>query len=93
LLQGVASFLVALAQESLYQGGMKPTPPHRAALMEAIEIKGSQLALAKALGKQQGHVSFWLHKAKKISPSIAIAIEQATGGIVPRHRLCPELKQ
>jgi DNA-binding transcriptional regulator YdaS (Cro superfamily) len=72
---------------------MKSPYPHRAALQEAIEIKGSQLALAEALGKKQGHVSFWLHKAKKISPSIAIAIEQATDGMVPRHRLCPELKQ
>jgi DNA-binding transcriptional regulator YdaS (Cro superfamily) len=72
---------------------MKSPYPHRAALKEAIDRLGGQVALADALGKKQGHVWFWLNRAKKLSPSIAIEIEQATGGIVPRHRLCPELKQ
>jgi DNA-binding transcriptional regulator YdaS (Cro superfamily) len=83
-------FLVARTQDSLYKGDMKPFM-HRPALVEAINIAGSQAKLAKAIGKQQGHVWFWLKEAKKISPSIAIKIEQATDGKVSRARLCPEL--
>lgn len=64
---------------------------HREALKAAIVVLGSQARLATALGKKQGHIWFWLHKAKKLSPSIAIEIEHATGGIVPRASLCPEL--
>lgn len=63
----------------------------RDALREAIKVKGSQAALAGAIGKKQGHIWFWLNKAKKLSPSIAIDIERATEGKVPRARLCPEL--
>lgn len=64
---------------------------HREALLEAIEHAGGQAALAKAVGKKQGHIWFWLNRANKLSPSIAIKIEQATGGKVSRERLCPEL--
>jgi DNA-binding transcriptional regulator YdaS (Cro superfamily) len=64
---------------------------HRVALKEAIKVMGSQAALAEAIGKKQGHIWFWLHEAKKLSPSIAIKIEQATDGRVSRTRLCPEL--
>jgi DNA-binding transcriptional regulator YdaS (Cro superfamily) len=64
---------------------------HHEALKEAIKVMGSQAALARAVGKQQGHVWFWLKEAKKLSPSIAIKIEHATDGKVSRHDLCPEL--
>lgn len=64
---------------------------HRKALQEAIDALGSQAALARALKKKQGHIWFWLHEAKKLSPSIAIQIERATDGKVSRARLCPEL--
>lgn len=64
---------------------------HHEALRKAIEIAGGQAALAKAVGKSQGHVWFWLNEAKKISPTVAIKIEKATGGQVSRASLCPEL--
>lgn len=64
---------------------------HRPALVKAINHAGSQAALAKKIGKQQGHIWFWLHEAKKLSPSIAIKIEHATKGEVSRSDLCPEL--
>lgn len=66
-------------------------PSHVKPLQEAIEIVGSQAELARRLKKKQGHIWFWLKEAKKLSPGIAIKIEQATDGKVPRHRLCPEL--
>jgi DNA-binding transcriptional regulator YdaS (Cro superfamily) len=59
----------------------------REALKDAIRIKGTQAALAEAIGKEQGHIWFWLNKAKKLPAEIAIAIEQATNGKVPRSRL------
>lgn len=52
---------------------------------------GGQTALAKAIGKEQAHVWFWLHKAQKLPPKIAIDIERVTQGKVARARLCPEL--
>jgi DNA-binding transcriptional regulator YdaS (Cro superfamily) len=65
--------------------------PHVPALREAIKVMGNQTALAKAIGKEQGHIWFWLKRAQKIPPTIAIKIEQATDGKVSRDRLCPEL--
>lgn len=85
----VSNFLVARPQARLYIEGMQPHQPHHEALIEAIKIAGSQAALAKKLGKKQGHVWFWLNQAKKLTPTIAIKIEHATG--VSRDRLCPEL--
>lgn len=64
---------------------------HVEALREAITECGGQSGLAKAVGKEQGHVWFWLKRAKKISPEIAIKIERATKGKVARDRLCPAL--
>ena len=66
-------------------------PKHVEPLREAIEIVGSQAKLAKAIGKEQGHIWFWLNRAQKITPPIAVKIEQATGGKVSRTKLCPEL--
>lgn len=62
---------------------------HREALLEAIKIAGSQSALAKALGKKQAHVWFWLNEAKKFPPAVAVQIEEATG--VSRQRFCPDV--
>lgn len=64
---------------------------HKEPLQEAIEILGSQAALAKAIGKQQGHIWFYLNEAQKIPPALAIKIEHATKGKVSREKLCPEL--
>lgn len=63
----------------------------REALLEAIKIKGNQTALAKALGKQQAHIWYWLNKAEKLPAEIAIAIEETTDGMIPRSRLRPDI--
>ena len=65
---------------------MKPTSP----MHKAIEIVGSQNKLAKILGKRQSVIWTWL-KRGYISAEYAIPIEQATGGLVTRHELRPDI--
>jgi len=60
-------------------------------LQSAIEIMGSQTALARACGVEQGHVWHWLNRAKKLPAERAIQIEHATNGRVTRHQLRPDL--
>lgn len=60
------------------------------ALHRAIEIAGSQAALAAKIGVTQAHVSYWACKAKKgVPPEHVWAIEAATG--VSRHELRPDI--
>lgn len=63
---------------------------HQEALTRAIEIAGSQSALARSIGKTQQLVSLLL-KGAKISAEVAVAIEGATEGKVHRHELRPDL--
>lgn len=58
------------------------------ALSEAIDKAGGQTALAKAIGKTQGHISKWLER-EYIPAEFVLPIEKATG--VPRHELRPDL--
>lgn len=58
------------------------------ALLEAIEIVGSQTLLANAINTSQQNVSNWL-RSGSISPEFVIPIENATSGKVNRHRLNP----
>ena len=58
------------------------------ALKAAIEKAGGQTALAKAIGKTQGHISKWLERGH-VPPECVIPIEKATG--IPRHELRPDL--
>lgn len=57
-------------------------------LEKAVAAAGSQSALAKAIGKSQGHVSKWLER-RYVPAASVIAIERVTG--VPRHELRPDL--
>lgn len=60
------------------------------ALTRAIEIAGSQAALAARIGVSQAHVSYWACKAKKgVPPEHALTIERETG--VPRFELRPDI--
>lgn len=58
------------------------------ALTQAIEIAGGQSALARAIGKSQGHISVWLRR-RYIPAEIVLPIERATG--VSRHLLRPDI--
>jgi DNA-binding transcriptional regulator YdaS (Cro superfamily) len=57
-------------------------------LEQAIAALGSQTALAKAIGKSQGHISKWLER-KHVPAESVLAIESATG--IPRHKIRPDL--
>lgn len=57
-------------------------------LQRAIAIAGGQRALAREIGKTQGHISKWLER-RYLPAEVVLKIEQATG--VPRHDLRPDL--
>jgi DNA-binding transcriptional regulator YdaS (Cro superfamily) len=57
----------------------------------AVQLKGSQLKLAEAAGCSQQHISYLLRRAAQISAEMAAAIDEATGGRIPRARLRPDL--
>lgn len=62
----------------------------RAAVMRAIQIKGSEQALAEACGVTQPAI----HKAKKlgrVSVDLAKEIHRVTGGEVPGSDLRPDV--
>lgn len=56
-------------------------------------MAGSQRALAAACKPKYSQNA--IHQARKvgrISPRLAIAIERALGGAIPREELCPDLQ-
>ena len=57
------------------------------ALQHAIEVAGGAGALARSLGITVQAISAW----EKCPPRRALAIERATGGVVSKERLCPEV--
>lgn len=60
------------------------------ALARAIEIKGSQAALAESIGATQQLVSYWLKKSKNgVSAEFVLPIERETG--IPRHEIRPDI--
>lgn len=62
----------------------------RPLIQAAITILGSEAKLALACGVTQGAI--WKAKtAGRVSGEMAVKIERATKGSVPRHRLRPDL--
>jgi DNA-binding transcriptional regulator YdaS (Cro superfamily) len=59
-------------------------------VQKAVEVAGSQTALAKLIGVRQQHVWKWL-RMERIPAERAIEIEQATKGRVTRHELRPDI--
>lgn len=70
---------------------MSDAPSFRALVVQAVEIVGSQVALAAALGKSQQHVSALCTRAEQISAEDAAAVHRATAGQVPGSALRPDL--
>ncbi|WP_418610198.1 helix-turn-helix domain-containing protein [Gluconobacter cerinus] len=62
-------------------------------LQLAIDICGGQSALARAIGKKQGHIWWWLSRSGRVPAEQVIAIEKATQGRVTRHELRPDIYQ
>ncbi|MFM2005148.1 MAG: hypothetical protein RLZZ09_803 [Pseudomonadota bacterium] len=56
----------------------------------AVEHCGSQKKLADAAGCSQQQISYLL-KATTITAEMSIKIDEATGGVVSRHDLRPDL--
>jgi DNA-binding transcriptional regulator YdaS (Cro superfamily) len=59
-------------------------------LDKAIKFFRTQSALAGALGLEPMAVTQWI-KRKRIPPERAVQIEKATGGVVSRSELRPDL--
>lgn len=66
-----------------------PNQSH-AALLRAIDIAGSQSALARLLGKKQPHIYKWLMSPNGVSPEHCVDIERRLEGLVTRKDLRPE---
>lgn len=58
---------------------------------KAIDVVGSQAALAKALNVTPQHVWNWLHRDHNIPAEQVLPIEAATAGKVTRHELRPDI--
>jgi DNA-binding transcriptional regulator YdaS (Cro superfamily) len=61
-------------------------------IQRAVNIVGSQTALARKLSLSQGRVWQWLNDpSAKVPAERCIAIEQATEGAVTRYELRPDI--
>lgn len=63
----------------------------RTLIQKAIDMAGSQKALADAIGTSQQRVSYIMGDAKNIPAEFAVAIDQFTKGTVSRRDLRPDL--
>ncbi|WP_210173140.1 transcriptional regulator [Methylobacterium hispanicum] len=60
-------------------------------IRRAVRIAGSQARLARALAISQPRVSQLCKQVEQCSAEIAVAIEQATAGEIPRWHMRPDL--
>jgi DNA-binding transcriptional regulator YdaS (Cro superfamily) len=60
-------------------------------IKRAIEMFGTQTALARRIGVGQNVISYWLYEAKDVPPKRAVQIEAVTNGEVSRKELRPDL--
>ncbi|MCC3749724.1 helix-turn-helix domain-containing protein [Rouxiella badensis] len=61
------------------------------AIEKAIEIAGSQMALAKRCGKAQSTICDWLNGKKRISPEHVPDLVAATEGKIADYEFRPDL--
>jgi len=64
---------------------------HQHFVQKAIDILGSQTALAKALGISQQGISYLLRHTSKPTAEMSLRIEKVTKGKVTRSQLRPDL--
>ena len=60
-------------------------------IQRAVDITGSQVALARAIGAKQGQVWQWIRERAPVPAKYARLIEETTDGQVTRFQVCPEL--
>lgn len=65
----------------------------RSAIRRAIEIVGSQRALAQACSVKQGDIWQAINKRAKMTAWLAVRIHDATGGQVSIKELLPDVYQ
>ena len=70
---------------------MEGMPTFRDHIRRAIELVGSQRALAEQIGLSQQGISYLLNEAPQVSAEIAMAIHRATGGQVRKEDLRPDI--
>ena len=63
----------------------------QAAIDRAIAVCGGVPKLAAAAGVTVQAIYHWRGGVRRITPAYALKIEAATGGVVPRAELCPEI--
>ena len=61
------------------------------AILKTLSMYGSQDAMAKAIGVSQFAVSKWVRGVGAISAESAVLIEHATGGVITREDLRPDI--
>lgn len=59
-------------------------------IKRAIDHHGSQAKLAEKMGCSQQQIAYLL-KAKSITAEMAMKVDAATGGAIPRHQLRPDI--
>ena len=60
-------------------------------LERAVALVGGPQELAAKCGVSPQHVYYWRHKAKRVPAERVLPIEAATGGIVTRSDLRPDM--
>jgi DNA-binding transcriptional regulator YdaS (Cro superfamily) len=60
-------------------------------IRRAVDLAGSQRALADQIGLSQQGISYLLNDAPQVSAEIAIAIHRATSGKVRKEELRPDI--
>jgi DNA-binding transcriptional regulator YdaS (Cro superfamily) len=68
---------------------MEDTPTPYEALEMAVDILGTQAALARTCGVTTTAVWKWVQSSKRLPAEFVLAVEAATG--VPRHHLRPDI--
>lgn len=58
---------------------------------KAIALFGAERFLARRIGVSQQHVNRLLNRKQRITAEVAIKIDRATEGKVPKHELRPDL--
>lgn len=60
-------------------------------IVRACELAGNPARLADTIGVSRQAVIQWVHGERRVPPGRCIAIEQATGGVVTRYELRPDV--
>lgn len=66
-------------------------PVSQSAILRAIEVVKGKAALARAIGVTPQTVQQWANQQRPVPAERVLSIESATGGVVSRHELRPDI--